>query len=129
VSVQVPGRRPTTVAVIGRVAAAVEPSPAVLVLPRASGAGDVYHGTVVCRSNERLPLTLLETGASDRGLSLKISPVAGNPHLQSVGVGWDRSATSPGAPADRRVVRLRARVGGCEVPVEFFVDCLTKAGS
>jgi hypothetical protein len=128
VNLDLPGRQTTTVSVVGRVAPLVELSPARLVLPRASDAGEVWSGTCLCRSNEHLPLALA-AGASDEGLTIRITAVDGNPHLQKVCVEWDRSGRGMLASADLRTVRLKARVGSREFPVEFPVECLRKEGS
>jgi hypothetical protein len=116
------GRRPTTVSVVGRVAPLVEVSPALVVLPRTSNSGDVWVGTCLCRSNEHKPLSL-STANSDEGLSVRISQIEGNPHLQSIRIECNPLAPDKRTAPDQRMVRLKARVEAREIPVEIPVLC------
>jgi hypothetical protein len=109
-------RPPESIPVTGRVAPMVEASPATLVLPRASREGPLYFGTSVCRSIEGLPLQL-SLEEAPKGISAMISPVHGNPSLQTVRIEWKPDAAEPSLKSNEQVVRFHARVGDRDTTV------------
>jgi hypothetical protein len=122
VEVYVAGRSfPTVVPVSGKVTAAVEVSPATVLLPRKSDSGPLYEATCLCRSTEGKPLTLrVESAPPD--VRVETPEPDGSPPVRSVVVRWDPSHPAGGA-AGRRVVRLVAGAAGAEVPVEITILC------
>jgi hypothetical protein len=112
-------RNPDAVAVIGRVAAPIEMSPSLLVLPRASTSGPVYHGTCVCRSTAGKPVTVT-VDPLPAGLTADLldQPTA---ELQTVRITWDPEHGRALANGQRQVVRFRAKAGNDEVLLELPV--------
>jgi hypothetical protein len=121
------GRPPTSVPVVGRVLPPIEISPSTLLLPRTSIAGNVFQASCLCRSNEKLPFTLIVEPRND-GLVARVIPVDGNPHTQSLVVEWDPTADGKMSVSESRVVRLKAKVGDREIPMDLPVTCQQKAG-
>jgi hypothetical protein len=125
VDLQLAGRHPTTVSLLGRVASLIEVSPSRLILPRSSTAGDVWFGTCLCRSNEQLPISLAPD-AGDASLAVQVSAVEGSPHLQMVRVEWRPSVDGRPTSDGQRTVRLTARVGSRTIPIQIPVTCRLK---
>ncbi len=112
-------RQPDAVLVTGRVVAVVAASPSSLVLPRSSGAGPVYFGECLCRSNTGKPLSLTLDSAPP-GVSAVISVVRDNPSIRIVRIEWkpDPDGHVPEAP---QPVRFRACAGDQEMVLEILV--------
>lgn len=120
-------RPPTIIEVSGRVAGAVEISPSVLALPRASNAGPVYFGECVCRSTDGKVFTL-KADSPPAGLSVRIgSPGASS--TQVVHVQWDPAKDVERPKSGLPKVRLRANIEGIETILEVRVFCRPKGAS
>ncbi len=118
---------PTLIPVTGRVAAAVEVLPSLLVLPRASDAGPVYFGQCLCRSTEGKPLTVT-VDSTPAGFSVQVEAVENVPSQQIVRIDWKGAKEAEPLQGARGTVRLRARVGGQETPLEIPVMYQRKGG-
>ena len=114
---------PTKVRYGGRVAPPVEVVPSLLVLPRATEAGPVYSGQCLCRSTDDKPLTLTAESTPE-GLSVHVEAVEGIPSQWIVRIEWDPAQDEDVNRQAPRKVRLRARVGNQDVPLEISVTCL-----
>lgn len=115
-------RRPVVVAVSGRVANLVEARPPSLMLPRNSGTGPVFFGTCLCRSTEGKPLTLTVI-STPPGVTASVSAIAGDPAAQMVRIDWEPASADPRPAPPGDSVRLSARIGGQEEPLEIPVNC------
>ncbi len=118
-------RPPLLVPVSGQVVGPVEVLPTLLVLPRASEAGPLYHASCLCRSIEDKPFTLTVDPLPE-GLKARVDPGQA-PNTYLVRVEW---GTHPGTQAEtaRKVVRLRAKVGAQESTLEVPVLCRGAGG-
>lgn len=111
---------PTLIPVTGRIAAAVEVLPSLLVLPRASDAGPVYFGQCLCRSTEGKPLALT-IDSTPEGFSVQVEAVENVPSQQIIRIDWKGAKEADLLQGARGTVRLRASVGGQETPLEILV--------
>jgi hypothetical protein len=100
-------RAPDVIPVLGRVAAPVELSPSVLVLPRRSRSGKLYHADCVCRTTQGQPLTL-ETEAVPAGLVVTLFPAGTNTGTRKLRVEWSPTKAGKTASELSHFVRLRA---------------------
>jgi hypothetical protein len=107
------------VTVVGRVAAPIEISPGLLILPRASSSGPVYSATCICRSTAGEPLVVIVDSVPP-GLTADVL-AQDCPKLRSVRVTWDPSQGKVPTGRERQVIRLRAKAGDNEVVLELPV--------
>lgn len=118
-------RPPHTVPVVGHVAAPIDLSPALLVLPRMSSGGPIYTATCICRSNNGEPLSV-DVSSVPLGLSVELLESA-SPSVRTIQVTLDREhefATGDG----RRAVRLLAKAGEDEAVLEVEVLIQPRGG-
>lgn len=113
-------RRPTSIAVSGRVVPPVQVMPPSLLLPRSSKNGPIYHAKCICRSAEGKTLNLSVTRVPP-GLSVEIRSLAGTSTTKIVEIRCDPAKKvdlDQQAPAR---VRLRGQVDdqtyALEIPV------------
>lgn len=101
-------KKPDAITVIGKVAAPIEISPTLLVLPRASTKGPIYEGTCVCRSTSEQPLSVtlksvppgLTVEVLDEGKAVRRVRIKGDPKQMKIP-----------AEGQRETIRLRAKAG------------------
>ncbi len=112
-------REPDKVPLVGRVIAAVELSPALIVLPRASSNGPLYEATCVCRSTngERLAVSV---ESPSPGLVVQ-GEDGDEPTVRVLRIKWDPRQAKIPAGGRRETVRLRTKAGKAEVPLELQV--------
>lgn len=111
-------RPPHNVSVVGRVAAPIEVSPTLLLLPRTSSSGPVYTATCICRSHNGKPL-FVEVDSVPPGLRVELLETNG-PCMRIIQVTADKEhnfVTGSG----RRAVRLSAKAGEDEAVLEVEV--------
>jgi hypothetical protein len=113
------------VPVTARVAAAVEATPAAVLLPRSSGAGPVFYTDVLCRSTAGLPLELMSEDIPP-GLTASVTREAGNAAVARVRIEWKPASGTGNLVAEERRLRFRAKVDNrestLEIPVRLRYD-------
>jgi hypothetical protein len=116
---------PRAVGVVGRVTAAVEATPAKLMLPRPSASGPVYYGTCLIHAPAGGQVVIVGSTAPG-GMNVDVQPgdTAG-PRI--VRISWDPSSGRDLAGTDV-TVRLRVRAGEAESTLDLPVTCLRGAG-
>jgi hypothetical protein len=112
-------REPDIIPVIARIEAPIEISPAYLCFPRASAAGPVYSAQCVCRSTAGKVFSL-RTDQLPPEFSIVVSHPGEATH-QIVRVSYDYKAGKTTTHTKRRVLRLLARSGTEEIPLDLTV--------
>jgi hypothetical protein len=112
-------RPPDLIAVVGRVANLVEPTPSILLLPRRSANQLLYFGECCCRTAVDEPLELAVTEAPP-DLAVQIIPT-NDANAKTVRIAWDPRTVGDNELHSRTEVRLRARVGGRETDLTIAV--------
>jgi hypothetical protein len=114
------GRRdPDSVAVIGKVAAPIEVSPTVLVLPRASTNGPLYNARCICRSTNGEALEVSLDCVPD-GLKAEVLD-KGSPQQRTIRVSCDTRHEDRPHGGGGRTIRIRAKAGKNEAVLEVRV--------
>jgi hypothetical protein len=112
-------RNPDAVAVIGKVTSPFEMSPSLIVLPRASGAGALYHATCVCRSTNAEPFTL-SVESVPPGIAAMVLP-GKSPHVCTIRITLDPRRSTRPPPGQPITARFRAKAGISETMLELRV--------
>ena len=110
-------RPPSALVVSGKVAAAVELSPSLLVLPRESTEGPVYTARSLCRSTSGKPLAL-EALSAPPGVEVAIEG-GEESASRTVRVTWQPQPDQAAPSSTRGVVWLHARVADSESVLEL----------
>jgi hypothetical protein len=119
-------RKPTAIAVSGRIAGVVEVSPSIVVLPRQSPDGLVYFASCSCRSTRGGELTLSVDSTPPR-LVATVENGGANQSVKLVRIDFDPTSIDGAARTETRPVRLLASVNGePSTPVEIPVMYLGK---
>ncbi len=113
-------RPPDAIPVLGRVVECVEVSPSSLVLPRRSGPRLQYWGQVMVSSRDGKPLTVTVQSVPS-GMLVEVSPVEGSQIRRLVRIEWKVQDRTGRESVSAARVRLRARVGEEEAPLEVKV--------
>jgi hypothetical protein len=114
-------RPPDEVSITGRVVGSVELLPAVVVLPRVSSNGRLYHAECSCRAADGERLTLaVHSVPSD--LQVKIIPGVDS-NSQNIRIEWVPRQHDRVKESVRQTVQLDARVGEEDTLIEIPVIC------
>lgn len=116
-------RKPDAISVIGRVAAPVEVSPALLVLPRASADRVLFEGTCVCRSRDGTALSLTVDRVPPE---LTVELLDDGQATRRIRITWHPEADKKQVESQRHIIRVRAKAGKEGSILE--VQVLLKAG-
>jgi hypothetical protein len=121
IQVQLAGevRDPDAAAVVGRVAAALELLPSLLVLPRNSGGGPIYSATCICRSTNGEPL-VVSVDSIPSGFKAEVL-ADGVPEARTIRIVWDPQQRKATAEDQGEQIRLRAKAGKNEAVLELQV--------
>jgi hypothetical protein len=101
-------RKPDAITVIGKVAAPIEITPTLLVLPRASMSGPIYEGICVCRSTDEQPLSI-SVASTLPGLT--VEPLDEGKAIRRIRIKWDPIIGRGTVGGQRQVIRLQAESG------------------
>jgi hypothetical protein len=120
-------RKPDSIPVVGRVAAAVEATPASLVLPRTSGGGPIYFANCWIRSINSQPLDL-SPDPLPPGLTAEVIPGDAEASVRVVRITWDPEKGRDLAGKGPHPVRFKTKAGDAGMTLEVSVDCRPGGG-
>lgn len=119
VEIEVPGRPPDTIHVVGRIAAPVEFAPSAIVLPRNSPSGPVHETLCLCRSTVEKPL-VLHVDDPVEGLAVEILP-ANEETMKMIRIRCEQLGRNHRLANSRQVLHFRAKVDGSTIEADLPV--------
>jgi hypothetical protein len=112
-------REPDLVTVVGTVAAPIEISPSLVILPRSSASGPIYTVTCICLSTLGQPLTV-SADSLPAGITAEFLE-GGSTKARRVRITWDPTRGKPHPAGRRESLRFRARAGDYETVLKLEV--------